>query len=186
MSESRSDRRFDLKEIEEAFRHFWQTGMIREDWVAWTELFTEDVVYEERVLGTMRGRAAVREWIIPLMERYREIYGVYEWHHADPSGRLVFYMQNRRDHPSGEGYIDFPGVTILQYAGDGLWSREEDYWAEKLSIECYKTYEKALREFDPNHRLKATRLHWGNGPSWTTGKASYWDHPRNEPRPEFA
>jgi hypothetical protein len=30
------------------------------------------------------------------------------------------YMQNRRDHPSGTGTIDFPGITILGYAGDGL------------------------------------------------------------------
>ena len=35
-------------------------------------------------------------------------------------GRAVVYMQNRRDHPSGRGVIDFPGITILQYAGDGL------------------------------------------------------------------
>jgi hypothetical protein len=94
-------------------------------------------------------------------------------------------MQNRRDHPSGEGHLDFPGITILQYAGNGLWSQEEDYWAEKLSIDCFKKYEKALREHDPNHRQKATRLDWGHGPAWTKGPASYWDHPRKEPRPSF-
>ena len=50
----------------------------------------------------------------PLMEQYGEIYGVYDWHEADPSGRVVFRMVNRRDHPSGKGVLDFPvAVTAL-------------------------------------------------------------------------
>ena len=34
---------FELEEVESAFRHYWYTGMIREDWNAWADLFTEDV-----------------------------------------------------------------------------------------------------------------------------------------------
>jgi hypothetical protein len=154
---------YPLEEVEAAFRHFWQTGMIREDWNAWADLFTEDVVYYERVLGTMRGRETVRAWIVPLMEEYGEIYGVYDWHMADPSGRVVFRMTNRRDHPSGKGAMDFPGITVLQYAGNNRWSSEEDYWAEK--------------RYDPDHRSKRTRKNWGNGPDWTIGKSSFWDWP---------
>jgi len=175
---------FDIQEVESAFRTFWQTGMIREDWNAWADRFTEDVVYEERVLGTMHGREAVRRWIVPLMERYGEIYGVYDWHAADPTGRVVFRMINRRDHPSGRGTLDFPGVSILQYAGDGLWSREEDYWAERLGVAQFEAYEAALVEHDPDHRVKRTRRQWGLGPSWTRGKASFWDWPdRSRPTP---
>ena len=170
-------RTFELAEVEAAFRQFWYTGMIREDWNAWADLFTEDVVYDERVLGQMCGREAVRQWIVPLMEQYGEIYGVYDWHVADPNGRVVFRMINRRDHPSGTGVLDFPGVTILQYAGNNQWSAEEDYWAEKLGIQQFQAYEAALREHDPDHRNKRTRGHWGNGPDWTIGKGSFWDWP---------
>ena len=173
-------RTFPIEEIEQAFRAYWQAGMIREDWPAWCECFTDDVDYFERVMGTMKGKAAVREWILPLMEQYGEIYGVYEWHTVDPSGRVVFYMQNRRDHPSGEGVIDFPGITILQYAGDGLFSMEEDYWDEKGGIRAYQEYEKARKEHDPDHRNKRTRLVWGDGPEWTKGHASFWDWPDRE------
>jgi len=109
------------------------------------------------------------------MEQYGEIYGVYDWHMADPSGRVVFRMVNRRDHPSGEGVIDFPGITILQYAGNNQWSSEEDYWAEKLGVKQFQAYAKALEEHDPGHRNARTRRHWGNGPDWTIGKPSYWD-----------
>ena len=156
---------FDIEEVEEAFRNFWYAGMIREDWNAWADLFTEDVVYYERVLGTMHGRETVRNWIVPLMEQYGEIYGVYDWHEIDPSGRVVVRMINRRDHPSGEGALDFPGVTILQYAGHNRWSMEEDYWAEKLGIQQFQEYEAALKKHDPDHRAKRTRNE--RGPDWT-------------------
>lgn len=173
---------FELEEVEEAFRQFWHTGMIREDWNAWADLFTEDVVYHERVLGTMRGRETIRQWIVPLMEQYGEIYGVYDWHVAEPNGRVVFRMINRRDHPSGQGVLDFPGITVLQYAGDNRWCAEEDYWAEKLGVQQFQAYEAACREHDPEHRAKRTRLEWGDGPPWTIGKRSYWDWPdRNRP-----
>ena len=169
--------RFETDEVEDAFRLFWETGMIREDWNAWVDLFTEDVVYVEHILGTMHGRETVRKWIVPLMEQYGEIYGVYDWHSVHPSGRVVFRMINRRDHPSGQGALDFPGVTILQYAGDMKWSHEEDYWAEKLGVEQFQQYERALKEHEPAHRDKRTRLDWGDGPEWTRGRASYWDWP---------
>jgi len=107
------------------------------------------------------------------MERYREIYGALDWYKIDDSGRVVFYMQNRRDHPGGEGTIDFPGITILQYAGDGLFSMEEDYWPEKLATETFLFYETARKQHDPDHRAKATRSNWGKGPVWTRGAPSY-------------
>jgi hypothetical protein len=169
---------FDVEELETAFRHYWHVGMIREDWNGWCDLFTEDVDYLERVYGAMKGRETVRAWIVPVMEKYREIYGVYEWHVVDPRGRVTFYMQNRRDHPSGEGYVDFPGISILTYAGNGQWKQQEDYWAQAISTTAYVEYEKALKKFDPEHRNKATRLDWGKGPDWTIGPKSFWDHPR--------
>jgi hypothetical protein len=158
---------FSLDEIENEFRRYWQLGNVREDWNAWADLFTDNVVYHERVLGTMNGRESVRSWIMQLMSQYTEIYGVYEWHHVDPSGRVVFYMQNRRDLPQG-GYIDFPGISILQYNGEGLWNYEEDYWAINESKLSYQTYKQACVVHDPNHRAKRSRLHWGTQPSWAS------------------
>jgi ketosteroid isomerase-like protein len=176
---------WDTDELHRAFRHYWTTGIINEDWEAWVDLFTDDVLYVERVMETMHGKDAVRAWILPLMRQYREIYGIYEWHMVDPSGRVVFAMLNRRDHPGGGAAWDFPGLSVLQYAGDLKWSMEEDYWPKALGIECFQAYEAALKAHDPHHRQRATRLDWGNGPDWTRGPASYWDHPRAEPRPDL-
>lgn len=174
---------FDLDDIEAAFRRYWWTGIVREDWDAWCDLFTDDVLYLERVLGTKRGREAVRRWIKPLMAEYGEIYGVYEWHHTDASGRVVVYMQNRRDRPGGGAPLDFPGVTILHYAGDGRWRQQEDYWATNLGKAQFEEYEALQRAHDPAHRSKRTRLDWGGGPGWTRGGHDYAARPAHHAPP---
>lgn len=165
---------FDRDELEEAFRTYWQTGAVGEDWDAWADLFTEDAAYVEHVLGNLAGREAIRAWIKPTMAQYGELYTVYEWHTVDPtSGRVIVYMQNRRDHPSGSGVIDFPGVTILDYAGGGRWRREEDFWAVPRATQAFAEYAAACKAHDPDHRTKMTRRDWGHGPEWTRGAASY-------------
>ena len=170
---------YPIEEVENAFRTYWQTGAVGENWDAWADLFTEDARYVEHVLGSMNGREAIRQWIRPIMAQYGELYTVYEWHLADPSGRVVVYMQNRRDHPGGQGVLDFPGITILQYAGGGKWSMEEDYWAVPAAYKMTEEYETACKQTDPDHRDKRTRGNWGNGPAWARGAATYWDkHPK--------
>jgi hypothetical protein len=171
--------RYGRDELERAFIHYWRTGAAGEDWDAWANLFTEDCTYFEHWYGLMHGRETVRAWIVPVMERYREIYTGYEWHVIDAEhGRVVFYVQNRRDHPSGTGTCDFPGVSIITYAGDGRWSREEDYWAVKGREAAMKEYEDACKRFDPDHPKKATRSFWGTGPDWIHGGTSYATRPK--------
>ena len=168
--------KYSREELDSAFKHYWRTGAVGEDWDAWADLLTEDATYHERILGTMQGREAIRAWIKPIMEEYCELYTAYEWHLIDEeNGRLVFYMQNRRDHASGEGTIDFPGVSILEYAGDGKWKLEEDYWAVRLSRKTVRQYPEACEQFDTEHKQKRTRLNWGNGPDWTRGATSYFE-----------
>lgn len=164
-------------ELEGAFRAYWQKGAVGERWEEWADTcFTPDADYHERILGTRKGRDAIRAWIVPTMEEYCEIYTAYEWHSVDPElGKVIVYMQNRRDHPSGEGVIDFPGVTILDYAGDGLFSQEEDYWALPMARKALEAYQRACEQFDPEHAAKRTRTNWGNGPPWTRGARTWFE-----------
>jgi hypothetical protein len=165
---------FSRDDIERAFRTYWQTGAVGENWDAWADLFTEDAHYVEHVLGSLRGREAIRSWIKPIMAQYGEIYTAYEWHSVDAdNGRVIVYMQNRRDHPSGHGVIDFPGVTILDYAGNNQWRREEDFWAVPRATEAAQEYAQACKTFDAEHRKKQTRFDWGRGPDWTRGARTY-------------
>jgi hypothetical protein len=169
--------KWDRDEMEKAFRRYWELGAVAERWDEWVNAcFTPDVDYHERILGSMKGRDAIRAWIGPTMEEYKEIYTAYEWHTVDPElGKVVVYMQNRRDHPSGEGVIDFPGVTLLDYAGDGLFSQEEDYWALPMARQSLEAYRRACAEFDAQHAEKRTRRDWGNGPAWTRGAPTWFD-----------
>ena len=84
-------------------------------------------------------------------------------------------MQNRRDHPSGSGTIDFPGITVLRYAGDGQWCGEEDFWAFTTAQRATEEYVAARKQFGLEHKEKRTRLNWGSGPAWTRGARSYWE-----------
>jgi hypothetical protein len=166
---------FDTEEIERAFRHYWETGAVGEDWDAWVDdCFTDDVLYVEHVLGTMEGRETVREWIKPIMVEYGELYTVYEWHQVSDDGRVIVYMQNRRDNPEVAGDpIDFPGITILQYAGDGKFNFEEDFWSFPGAQKTLKDYARAREQHDPDHNAKRTRRDWGAGPDWAHGAATY-------------
>ena len=166
---------FDEKEVEDAFRRYWQLGAVGEQWDEWCDTcFTEDVHYVEHILGTKEGREAVRAWIKPTMSEYGEIYTAYEWHMVERSGRVVVYMQNRRDNPeAGAPPIDFPGITVLQYAGNGMFSLEEDFWSLTEATRALKTYQQRCTEFDPDAPNKRTRSNWGNGPDWTKGAATY-------------
>ena len=166
-------------ELERAFIHYWRTGAAGEDWDAWADLFTEDCTYFEHWYGLMHGRETVRAWIVPIMEKYRELYTAYEYHVLDPQSRRVFlYVQNRRDHPSGSGTIDFPGITILEYAGGGKWKMEEDFWSAKEREVAMKAYEDACHQHDPQHPKKHTRFDWGKGEEWTRGGRTYEERPR--------
>lgn len=155
-----------MNEVEEAFLQYWRTGAVGEDWPAWADLFTEDALYIEHVLGNMRGREAIKAWIVDIMARYSELYTAYEWHMVD-SNRVVVSMQNRRDDPDPtKPPIDFPGITILEYAGDGKWSKEEDYWSVPGANRAAKLYAERCAAVDPDHAAKMTRNHWPASPDF--------------------
>ena len=159
------------EEVEEAFIHYIRTGAVGEDWSAWADLFTDDATYLEHVLGHRHGRDEIKTWIVPIMAAYSELYTVYEWHQIE-GDRVVFYMQNRRDNPEPGGPpIDFPGISILEYAGDGKWSREEDFWAFPAAQKAQAAYVEARAKHDPDHPVKMTRLHWPDAPDWARGPA---------------
>ncbi|MFQ5513917.1 MAG: nuclear transport factor 2 family protein [Myxococcota bacterium] len=170
--------RITREELESAFRSYWRTGAVNEDWDGFANHFTEDARYVEHVLGDLNGREQIRSWIKKIMEEYGELYTAYEWHSIDPEARrIIVYMQNRRDHPAGHGTIDFPGITVLHYAGDGLFDAEEDFWSVPGARAAAQAYAEACERHDPDHPHRRTRLNWGEGPDWTRGAPSYFERP---------
>jgi hypothetical protein len=121
--------RFSDEEVEVAFR----AGMAiqaAQDWNGWCDVFTDDAVYVEHALGTYVGRDAIRAWLVPVMAplvgwEYPE-----RWHLVG-GDRVVSYWDNVMPTPEGlDERFAFSGVTVLDYAGDGRWAREEDIYNE--------------------------------------------------------
>jgi hypothetical protein len=142
-------------EVVAAFHDFWTTGSTNEDWVHWVDHLTPDVEYVERQLGTMQGRDAVRTWITELMAVSSDVHAVLNWYIV-AGDRVVFDMWNRYFHPDpAKPPIDFAGLTVLTYAGDGLFKREEDYWDQATAKTAYVEWSAACREWgsngDPDH-----------------------------------
>ena len=166
---------FDRDEVEAAFRTYWALGAVGEDWDAWCdECFTEDVTYVEHILGSKDGREAVRAWIKPTMEDYGEIYTAYEWHMVGDDGRVVVYMQNRRDNPEpGARRSTSPASRCSSTrATDSSPSKRTSGRSRKPPTRL-KRYVAACKEHDRDFRKQRTRRNWGNGPDWTQGAASY-------------
>ena len=115
-------------EVEQAFHRFWTTGSLDEDWERWPDHLAPDVLYVERFFGTMRGREQVRTWITSLMVQRADVHAVLDWYLVK-GRRVVLSMQNRYYSPDpARPHLDFGGLTVLEYAGDGLFGYEEDYW----------------------------------------------------------
>ena len=100
------------------------------DWQCWANLFTEDARYIEHHYGTFEGRDAIAAWISETMAQWpnsemKEF--PHDWCVCDEeTGRWICQIENRfKDPGDGEVYEAY-NITVLHYAGDMQFSREED------------------------------------------------------------
>lgn len=118
---------FDAVEVREAWERFVAVGDSG-DWSAWADLHTVDGVWVEHHLGTFHGREAIRGAITSVMAMAPSTMSFpVEWVVIDGS-RVVYYPWQVLPHPSGGEDFRFGCVTILEYAGDGLFSYQEDLY----------------------------------------------------------
>ena len=118
---------FSRAEVEEAYDHFVAVGD-RGDWNAWADLHSQDCLWVEHHLGTYRGREAIREKIVSVMKPVPMMLFPVEWRVIE-GNRVVYYpWQVMPDPTGGERVFRFGCVTILEYAGNGEWSYQEDIW----------------------------------------------------------
>jgi SnoaL-like protein len=126
---------FARDEIEAAFRHF-QDAADRSaksgDWAEWSECFTEDADYWEHHYGRFKGRAEILAWINatmaqPVIDAMRSF--PIEWYVIDEDrGWVICSVLNRMDDPGDGSVHEVANWTLLKYAGNGLFSYEEDVY----------------------------------------------------------
>jgi hypothetical protein len=102
------------------------------DWHGFADLFTEDATYVEHAFGTFRGREEIRAWSTRTMTSFPG--GVMTgfplaWSIVDEeSARLVCEVRNLMPDPGDGSVHEESNLTIMTYAGDGMFSREEDVY----------------------------------------------------------
>ncbi len=102
------------------------------EWGPFADHFTEDAEYVEHAFGTFRGRDEIREWSVRTMTSYpgSVMTGFpLAWQVVDePTSRLVCEVRNLMPDPGDGSHHEESNLTIMTYAGDGLFSREEDVY----------------------------------------------------------
>ncbi|RMH67551.1 MAG: nuclear transport factor 2 family protein [Actinomyces sp.] len=127
--------RWTRQELEDAFAHYREVARragTSGDWNEWADLFTEDATYVEHHFGTFGGREAIRRWITTTMSEWPNSEMVHfpvEWYVIDEErGWVVCQVWNRFADPGDGSVHQAHNFTLLKYAGDGLWSYEEDVY----------------------------------------------------------
>jgi predicted SnoaL-like aldol condensation-catalyzing enzyme len=120
--------KYERAEVEAAWAEFQKRGVQSEDWVGWSQMFTDDAVYVEHNLGTFEGQQAIENFIVPCMKDYPSMTLWIEWA-AIEGDHIAFYIWNNLPDPAGTGKsYQFPNTTFLEYGGDGKFSYEGDYY----------------------------------------------------------
>lgn len=125
--------RWSREELEAAFDKF-QVAALKggqtQDWRDWADCFTEDATYFEHHYGRFWGRENIFNWITKTMGEWpasdMKAFPV-TWYSIDEEKGWIFCEVMNRMQDLGDGKIhQEPNLTILHYAGNGLFSYEED------------------------------------------------------------
>ena len=118
---------FSRSEIETAWRRRMEL-QDSNDWEGFGKTFTADAVYLEHHYGTFRGREAILKWLVPVMEHCKDWTFPVEWVSID-GNRVVHKWLNRLPGQRPDGtYYEFAGITVMEYAGNGAFSFQEDMY----------------------------------------------------------
>ena len=147
--------RWSRDELEKAFTAYLEAGAragASGDWSEWPDIFTEDATYIEHHFGTFHGRDEIRRWITETMSQFpgneMDQFPA-KWYVIDEErGWIVAEIINRMK-DIGDGRVhEATNLTVLKYAGDGLWSSEEDVYNPARFIEMIQAWSEAKQKVD--------------------------------------
>jgi limonene-1,2-epoxide hydrolase len=126
---------FSRDELAAAFEKFEQTverAATTKNWDTWVAHYTPDVEYVEHAAGTMHGRDEVRCWIRKTMttfpgshmSAFPSLWSVID----EATGRVICELDNPMIDPGDGTVVSATNISIVSYAGDGLWRRQEDIY----------------------------------------------------------
>ena len=168
---------FSRDEVESAFRHYFLTGPVGEDWVAWSQLFTPDATYNDHFWGTFHGPAEIQRFLEGTMSFAAHVYSPLLWYNIDGS-QIVYKVVNRADNPEPGGeHFEFPSLQVIKYAGDGKWASEDDWWTVQEMKLFNQRYAAARERAGDKARDPLSRLDWGSDVDWARPPAGHETRP---------
>jgi len=136
---------FERAEIEAAWRHRMAL-QDADEWHAFGMTFTEDAVYVEHHEGTFRGRKAILDWLVPVMKLCQGWTYPVQWLAID-GNRVIHKWMNRLPGQRADGsHYEFAGLTVMEYAGEGRFSYQEDLYNWEEAVPVLKEWAAAHRE----------------------------------------
>ncbi|MGI9286134.1 MAG: hypothetical protein ACR2P1_12160 [Pseudomonadales bacterium] len=147
--------RWQREEIEEAFDRYQAAalkGARQQDWRDWADMFTEDATYFEHQYGQFWAREAIYNWITGVMKPFpassMTAFPI-RWYSIDEDkGWVICEVLNRME-DLGDGQIyEEPNITILHYAGNGLFKYEEDAYDRQRMGEMVVRWMTAKEQLD--------------------------------------
>ncbi|MGW4119590.1 nuclear transport factor 2 family protein [Nocardia sp. NPDC004711] len=122
--------------MESAFQN-WRSTVARAasgagSWREFVDLFTPDAEYHEQMVGVLKGRDAIWAWAEPTLARFpgsaMTSFPDY-WHLIDDvNGVIVVKLNNLLRDPGDGSQMGADNISILTYAGEGKFSKEEDIY----------------------------------------------------------
>jgi len=148
--------KYTREELEEAIRIYneahakaSETG----DWSIWAALFTEDAHYIEHAYGEFHGRKEIEKWIIDAQAPAPHMTFPWKWHAIDEENdAIVFCVENTYPHPDKK--FSFDNWSRIVYAGNGLFSLEEDIYNPAHFKRVYREWLNAGGEVKARTRVK--------------------------------
>jgi len=166
----------DKRTIERAALETYQRFVARRDqvdggavgWDAMADFFTEDAAYIDPAWGRQEGRETIRQFFVDSMAGLTG-YGwstPERWTMVDGHRLVSHWDQVLGDKPAGGQWI-VPGISILYYAGDGLFCYSHDY----LNMTFVGETLKAMNWQPPAEFNMPPRR-----PAWSTDLPAAWRH----------
>ena len=121
---------FPPSEIEATYTRYVETRNRVEagelGWDALADFFTDDATFIDPAWGRVEGIEAIRKFLVESMAGLEDWTFPHEWTLID-GNRVISRWMNRLPgtRPDGTPY-EAPGISILEYAGDGRFCFEED------------------------------------------------------------
>ena len=128
------------------------------DWDAWADLHSEDGVWVEHHLGTFRGREEIRKGIVSVMSQSPPMEFPVEWVQIEGIGWSTTRGRCSRILPGkGTAMYRFGCVSVMEYAGDNLWSFQEDLYNPREAEQVLKRWIAGWRKASRAPRLSRRR-----------------------------